>query len=79
MSVIILFISGDMFLFEDNGITQEQIQRVQQLADTRFNTFPKLRYQEEVEICSWFENEIKLLLGITLKRVEVSYVIRINK
>jgi len=77
-SIIKLTISGDVFLFEDNGFTQEQKNNLQKMADIVSQKKIQQKFSTEKELCLWFINEAKANLGINLEQLEISFVVRIN-
>ena len=77
-SLMVLYISGNQYLFDAQGITPEQEEQMQALADARFGG---ISFQEEPackEICEQFQRAVREGLGITLHPVEVTVIIRIN-
>jgi len=77
-SIMMLLINGDKFFFEDKGLTLNQKDALIKLGDGLILAKPKLMEQTEHEVCSWFIKKAKDDLGIDLKRVSISLIVRIN-
>lgn len=77
-SLITLFISGDMYLF-DNDITPEQLSQLTALAKDKTLLCTDLSKVNSQDIFNWFIDEAKLQLGIILHQVKIDSIIRINK
>lgn len=77
-SVIMLTINGDMFLFEDNGLTLEQKESLKNIADDMTKESPTQRGTTEKEISRIFNDKVNSCLGINLVQITVSLVVRIN-
>ena len=77
-SVIILSINGTVYFFEAKGITLEQANKMQALADTYCNGSARIKCMDELGICDLFKFEVSTQLGIILNKIQVLSVIRIN-
>jgi hypothetical protein len=77
LSIIMLSINGDMFLFKNNDFTAEQYDALQGLADSGLEWKNALE-DDEKRICSRFVENVKTSLQISLEPVEISFVVRIN-
>lgn len=77
-SIILLTISGDMFYFANDNFTCEQLNLLGSFAENIFNINPELKELNEDELCDWFINATCERMDIILKKLEVSFVIRIN-
>lgn len=78
-SVFILTVSGEKFLFEADGMTRDQLAHIQGWLDERLQETPEVRAGSEGEICAWFQEELARGWGVMPPRVEVSYVLRIDR
>lgn len=77
-SIVVLSISGYIFFLETNGITQEQVNEMQELANNYYNGSPRIKSLKESEICDLFLSEVFDNLGIALKPLQIFSVVRIN-
>lgn len=76
-SVIMITIKGDMFLFDNNGLTEKDYNDLQNLADfQRENILHE--YKDENDIYKQFIQEAKTNLNIVLEPVEISFVVRVK-
>jgi len=77
-SIIMLTINGDIYYFEDIGLTLEEKNGIQNIAQTMSQESSNHSIPTENEIYKYFVSEVKSCLGISLEHVEVSFVVRIN-
>lgn len=73
-----LTIRGSMFLFT-NTFNGTQLKELEWIAENIFKLRPEFNELNEKELCKSFIGLVKEELGITLKMVDISLVIRINK
>lgn len=78
LSVIMLSINGDMFLFKNNDFTLEQYDALQTLADLGLEWRNPLEENDEQRVCSCFVENVRTNLQISLEQVEISFVVRIK-
>ncbi len=76
-SVIIVTINGDMFLFEDNGLSSNDRDDLQKIADLQKEKNLTIK-QDEKSICEQFVKNAESELNIILEPVGVSRVLRIK-
>ena len=75
-TVIMITISGDMFLF-NNILSDEECTALQTIAN--LETFRKtLDFSSGSNACSQFISAVKEDLGISLEQVKVSHVVRVK-
>ena len=77
-TAIILSISGNIFLFEDNSFTVDQRVALQELGKNICSRFPDIKNLRANEICKWFTTIVQDELKIALHEIKVSFVMRIN-
>lgn len=77
-SIIMLTINGEIYFFEDIGLTLKEKTDIQNIAQTISQESSNHSMPAENEIYKYFINEVKSCLGISLEHVEVSFVVRIN-
>ncbi len=77
-SVIMLTINGEIYFFEDIGLTLEEKKGIQSIAQDISQGSSNNNTPSENDICKCLVNEVKSCLGISLEHVEVSLVVRIN-
>lgn len=75
-SLIQLTISGSTFLFEDKNFTDTEKENLLSLAEENIYYKPGL---DEKEISELFIKMAKNKLNITLEKINISLIIRINK
>jgi hypothetical protein len=78
LSVIMISINGDMFLFKNNDFTLEQYDALQGLADLGFEWKNSLEENDEKRVCSRFVENVRTSLQISLAPVEISFIVRIK-
>jgi hypothetical protein len=72
--VIMLTISGTIFLFEDNDFTIDQKIELQEIAQT----ISVVNDLSEHEVCKQFLDVVLAMLEIDLHEIKISFVLRIN-
>jgi len=78
-SVLALFISGEMYLFEDCEYSSKTRSLLDAYAQRMITEYPELEASDNNEICEWFIQSVKNHLGIGLNRVNITFIVRINK
>ena len=78
-AVILLYVSGDMFYFEDNNFSPEQKKALETLALCAPKNIFETKTNQEDRICSWFVDAAKEKLGIVLNQVKISLIIRLQR
>ncbi|WP_058301064.1 hypothetical protein [Gorillibacterium timonense] len=78
LSVIVLSINGDMYLFKNNDFSIAQYDALQGLANSVLGWKYYLGEGDEKMICSHFVEEVRTSLQISLEPVEISFVLRIK-
>lgn len=78
LSVIVVTINGDMFLFKNNDYTKAQYDALQRLADSGLSLKNSPIMEGEKMICSHFVEKARKNLHISLESVEISFVVRIK-
>ena len=77
--VMLLYVGGDMFYFEDNNFSLAQKEELESLALHVVEDIPTIGEARDDQICSWFVNVAREKLGITLKEIQISFIIRIHR
>lgn len=79
MKVFILTISGNIYIFQNNNYSAEQITALEKIASNIITNSTEPINRNEGEIYSAFIHKAKKKLNIVLNEIEVSFVVRINQ
>lgn len=78
-SVIALVINGSTFYFENENFNTEQENKLNEIALTARDVYPELKDLSDNEICDWFVSIVKDQFNISLEKVGVAFVVRLNR
>jgi len=78
-NVMVLFIGGEMFLFENCGYSSEQIRQLETYARNALTEYPNLEVLDNNAVCKWYIQAIKNQFDIKLNKINISFIVRINK
>ena len=78
-NVFVLFVSGEMFLFEDCGYSPEIKRQLEIYARNALTENPTLEMLDNKAICEWYMRFVKSHLNICINKVNISFIARINK
>jgi hypothetical protein len=80
---MLLYIGGNMYFFEDNNFSDSQIEALEDLArqiitNTPEEKSPQCEIWDLDKSCSRFVDAAREKLGIILKRIEISFIIKVD-